>query len=197
MAESDPERAEHGVQHQESVSAAAAAVHESRGAAPGPSSPLADEQSVMALLVGGTQDVHLSADSPAAEAAARLNPLSKARDWLRRAVEFVSETRFARRQSRELLALYERVLIDEPQLTGKALYAKVVNLRLGGDAQPTQQVLLRAEQSFCEWPAEHALRFRDLVSYIVVSEYLRDHRASPGTQTNMVDVVARMVPDSY
>jgi hypothetical protein len=194
VAESDPERAAEGAAQQQE-SAGAAAAHDPNRAPPRPAGPLAEE-SVRELLVSATQDVYLSPDPPTADAATHLNPARIAREWLRRGAEFVSETRFARRQSRELLALYQRVLIDEPQLAGTALYAKVISLRLRGDAQYTRSVLLRAEQSFCEWPAERALRFRDVVSYIVVSEYLRDHRASPGTQSNMVNVVARTVPET-
>jgi hypothetical protein len=114
--------------------------------------------------------------------------------WLRVALDFIAEKRFASRRSRNLLQLYERIRIGAPQLKGKDLYARVV-IESGLDPREAQGVLLRAEQSFCQWPTDHDLRFGDVVRYVVVTEYLRSHAASLGTHTNMGEVVARVVPE--
>jgi hypothetical protein len=108
--------------------------------------------------------------------------------------EWVAEKWFARRASHELLDLHERIHREEPQLTGRTLYERVVVLRSGLDVKAAAGVLRRAEQSFCDWPSGRDLRFLDLVLYVVVDEYLRSHVATLGTQTNMGKIVARVIP---
>jgi hypothetical protein len=83
---------------------------------------------------------------------------------------------------------------EEPQLIGKALYQRIVIQRSGLDIHAAAGVLRRAEQSFCEWPSDRDLKFRDVVRYIVIEEYLRSH-ATIGTHTNLGKVVARVIPD--
>jgi hypothetical protein len=115
--------------------------------------------------------------------------------WLRfPGSELVAEKRFASHASRELLDLYKRIQIEEPQLTGRKLYERVVIRRSGLDAQAAVDVLRRAEESFCDWPSGRDLKFHDVVQYVVIDEYLRSHVASVGTRTNMVKVAARAIP---
>jgi len=115
--------------------------------------------------------------------------------WLRLpGSELVAEKRFAGRASRELLELYNRIRLEEPQLSGRALYERVVIRRSGLDVQAAAGVLRRAEESFCDWPSGSDLKFHDLVQYVVIDEYLRSHVATVGTRTNMVKVVARIIP---
>ncbi len=115
--------------------------------------------------------------------------------WLRvPGSELMAEKRFAWHASRELLDLYNRVRREEPQLTGRALYARVVIRRSGLDVQAAAGVLRRAEESFCDWPSGSDLKFHDLVQYVVIDEYLRSHVGTVGTRTNMVKVVARIIP---
>jgi hypothetical protein len=129
-----------------------------------------------------------SATSSALSEAGELVPRGGFGAWLRRG----TEKRFAKRRSRELLELYQRARGKEPELSGKALYAGVV-IQAGYDAKEAQGVVRRAEQSFCQWPAEHDLRFRDVVRYMVVTEYLRSHAGSVGIQSNVDTVVARVI----
>ena len=115
--------------------------------------------------------------------------------WLRfPGSELVAEKRFAWQASRELLDLYKRIQIEEPQLTGKKLYERVVIRRSGLDVEAAVGVLRRAEESFCDWPSGRDLKFHDVVQYVVIDEYLRSHVASVGTRTNMVKVAARVIP---
>ncbi len=58
----------------------------------------------------------------------------------------------------------------------------------------TSVILHHAGESFCSWPAWHDLRFRDVVQYVVVYEYLRSHKEKVGTQTRMGATVARIIP---
>jgi hypothetical protein len=107
--------------------------------------------------------------------------------------ELVAEIWFAWRASRELLGLYKRIHREEPQLIGSRLYERIVTRRSGLDVNAAVGVLRHAEQSFCEWPSERDLKFRDLVLYIVIEEYMRSHVAI-GTYTHLEKVVARVIP---
>ena len=196
MAETNPERAAESPPN-ESESGATWTERAPGDGGRGATDPVATERSAIALLEAGTQDVYSPArakDRGTTATAARLRTLD---DWLRLGVAYVAETRFARRYCREWLVSYEKMRAAQPDLTGKALYAAVVSERLGGSTAEVETILRRAEQSFCEWPTEHPLRFKDVVSYLVVTEYLRDHQASPGTQTNMLNVVARAIEETY
>jgi hypothetical protein len=107
----------------------------------------------------------------------------------------LTESWFAWQVSRELLDSYKRMRGEEPQLTGKTLYERIIICRSGLDVNAAAGVLRRAEQSFCEWPSDRDLKFRDLVLYIVIEEYLRSH-AAVGTHTNLANVVTRVIPDN-
>ena len=113
---------------------------------------------------------------------------------LRHAAWIVAEKWYAWRTSREMLGWYHRVRGEEPQLTGRPLYQQVIVRRSGLDAEAASGVLQRACQSFCDWPFERRLRFRDVVHYVVVDEYLRSHLTILGTHTDMGKVVARLIP---
>ena len=143
-----------------------------------------------------------SAAHPVAASAESVQPTPaeskrSSRIWLRfSGAEWVAEKWFARQVSRQLLHLYERVHRDEPQLIGRALYEQIVIRRSDIDGTVAARVLRRAEQSFCDWPSGRDLRFRDLVQYIVIDEYLRSHAATLGTRTNMLKSVARTIPEN-
>jgi hypothetical protein len=116
--------------------------------------------------------------------------------WLRiPGAQLLAEKWFAWHTSRALLEWYERVHRDEPQLAGRSLYERVLTRRSDIDIPVAAGILRRAEQSFCDWPSGRDLRFRDLVQYVVVDEYLRSHVATLGTHTNLGRVVARLIPE--
>ena len=66
--------------------------------------------------------------------------------------------------------------------------------REGTDVKAAAGVLRRAEQSLCDWPSGRDLRFRDLVLYFVLVEYLQSHVTTLGTHTNLGRIVARVIP---
>lgn len=100
----------------------------------------------------------------------------------------------ARRGSRTLLELYRVVRREQQELTGKALYEAVVIRRTGLDTGAARAILRRAEESFIDWPTERDLRFRDVVLFMVVDNYLRSHPARHGVEAQMGYVVARVIP---
>src|SRR5262249_39508862 len=104
--------------------------------------------------------------------------------WFRLPMRLLAERRFAHQRSHELLKLYGLAHDSAPHLSGKELYLRVV-IQAGYDPKAAQSALLRAEQSYCQWPAEHDLSFSDVVRYLLVTEYLRSHVESLGTESNM------------
>jgi hypothetical protein len=116
--------------------------------------------------------------------------------WLRlpRVARVVAEKWYAWRTSHEMLRWYQRVSGEEPQLTGRPLYEEVIVRRSGLDVEVARGMLQRARQRFCEWPGPRKLRFRDVVHYVVIDEYMRSHLTDLGTYTDMKRVVASIIP---
>jgi hypothetical protein len=107
------------------------------------------------------------------------------------------ERRFAARTSRQLLKLHRQVAAAHPGAGRQQLYRLIVMARLGATAQVADAVLTRAAESFASWPVERALRFRDVVHYLAVSDYLgTDAELAEWTRENLGHVVAEFVPDT-
>jgi len=115
---------------------------------------------------------------------------------IRKLWSMVGEALHARRTSRDMLEWYRRVLSEESGLVRRDLYEKIVMRRSGVNGRAAGALVRQAEESFCSWPSWRELRFRDVVSYVVVSEYLRTHEMTMGTQTRMGRIVARVIPDN-
>lgn len=83
---------------------------------------------------------------------------------------------------------------EEPQLTHTALYLEVVVRRLGLDIEVGRELMERARQSFCELPRRHELRFRDVVNYLVMEEYLQARATRVGMYTDTRRIVSGIIP---
>src|ERR1700756_3750390 len=98
--------------------------------------------------------------------------------WMRRVMGLAAfllpwrERRYAVRISEELLKLYRLVVSGCSATARREIYRRVVMIRTGADADEARAILVRAERSFASWPANRELRFRDVVHYLAVSEYL-------------------------
>ena len=106
-----------------------------------------------------------------------------------------AERRYAKQASEQLLELYRREQRAHPDLKKKALYESVVTQRIGAQTGRAAQIVLRAEESFTDWPVERELNFRHVVHYLIFDEYMRTGKAREGTKTNMGVVVARIIPE--
>jgi len=91
-----------------------------------------------------------------------------------------------------MLLCYRRVRENDPDLHGLALYERVLASR-GLSLYAITQVLAHARESFCTWPISRDLRFRDVVHYVVVTDYLRAHPKKVGVQTNLTITIGRIV----
>jgi hypothetical protein len=104
------------------------------------------------------------------------------------------ELRFARKAARLAAALYQKLRKERPELTGRALYLAFVCERNSVGASAAQVVLQRAEASFAAWPADRDLIFRDVVQYLVISEYLKSNPKRGGTTINMARTIEELIP---
>lgn len=107
----------------------------------------------------------------------------------------VEEGRYARRESRNVLAMYRMVRAQHPELTGIALYEKVVSSLPGVSAEAAQTLVRAAEQTFAEWPEERELTFRDVVHYLCFERFSRDHDNRNWTRTSLRGAVESVIPE--
>jgi hypothetical protein len=109
-----------------------------------------------------------------------------------------AERRYAKHASEQLLDLYWRERRERPDLNGRALYEAVAARRLGPNPPiSAAEIVRRAAESFADWPAERAVRFRDVVQYLIFEEYMRAGTAREATKTNMGVVVAHVIPEEF
>ena len=107
------------------------------------------------------------------------------------------EKHLAAKVTRELMKLHRTVSAAHPGLPKRELYRQIVMARLKVSPAAADAVLDRATESFASWPVERALTFRDVVHFLVFSDYLasNDHVAE-WTQQNLRRVIASFVPDN-
>ena len=104
------------------------------------------------------------------------------------------ERRHVRRESRKVLAMYRAVRAQHPAVTGIALYEKIVAMLTGASADAARGLVRAAEQSFCEWPSERELTFRDVVHYLCFESFSQSHDDRSWTRTLLREVVDSEIP---
>ena len=115
--------------------------------------------------------------------------------WIVAIFSEMTERRYARRASKELLELFRLVQSEQPELSGRALYQAVITRRLGANEKRAGEIVRRAEVSFTDWPSEKQLRFRHVVHYQVFDEFTHSGPGRENTRSNMGRVVARIIPE--
>lgn len=124
--------------------------------------------------------------------------------WLQetlRQVSFITALRERsriRRICREALWLYRQIETEMPEATHVARYARVIEKRTGADPSAVQRALRCAEESFAMWPVERTLTFRDVVTYLAVTDFLRTDIAVENVRSKVIDysfaIVTKMIP---
>lgn len=106
----------------------------------------------------------------------------------------IKEKRFVKRAARRLLKSHAVVSASNPGLTGKALYREILLHTRQVDQPQVDQVLRQAEDSVDEWtaPGREGLGFRELVHFVVISQYLTAGNA--GTAISFRDIVHLLIP---
>ena len=104
------------------------------------------------------------------------------------------QRRSAVRCCREMLALHAKACAAHPGLSGMALYRLIVAARLGVMAASADTVLLQAEQSYSIWPVDRALRFREIVHYLAVTEFAEKYGTLPWLAADTTRIVNEVIP---
>jgi len=97
------------------------------------------------------------------------------------------ELRFASRICTESLAALADVRAARPQLSGDELYEAVIARRLASDARAARAILDRTYASLEDWGNDREPKLLDVVTYMIVSEYLA---ATPGEKGMSIDLRA-------
>jgi len=116
------------------------------------------------------------------------------------AMEYVAvwrEWQFAKHAGQAALASFQSLRAKRPDLAGRALYEAFVCERNGIEASAARAILRHAEDSFAAWPNERDLVLRDVVQYLVISEYLVSNPKRVGTAINMSRVISRLIPMDF
>lgn len=92
-----------------------------------------------------------------------------------------------------MLSAYQDVRGDHPNLTGEALYERILVCHRGYDARSARELVDRADQSLAQWPRVRDLVFRDVVLYLVASELLISEGTGGGIRTDSCRVVGSVI----
>ena len=107
----------------------------------------------------------------------------------------IREKIFARRTVRRFMRTHAEVSAARPDLSGRELYKEILLHIPRVEESHADGILLHAENSVDEWtaPGREGLRFRELVHYFVVSQYIAaGHR---GTLISFREVINALVPE--
>jgi hypothetical protein len=104
------------------------------------------------------------------------------------------EKHYAKRESGKALAMYHTVHSQHPELSGMALYERIVASLAGVDAQEAHSLVRAAEQSIAGWPEDRDLTFRDVVHYLMFRSFTRSHNDRGWTRTSFREVADSVIP---
>jgi len=102
----------------------------------------------------------------------------KSYSWVQWARENFQAWRQARHESRlvnginrALLELHRKISAEDPQLSERERFNKLVMMRNGCDEIAAYEVLRNAEDSYAAWPLERELTLCDVIHYLTVREF--------------------------
>lgn len=117
------------------------------------------------------------------------NPLESLHLW----VQVWKEKRYALKESCQLLREYMALRADHPQLSKRHLYELLVAESRALEIGAARELVERAEESFAMWPEERDVRLRDVIRYIVVSEFMSSASDVNGIGPHFGEIVERIV----
>ena len=106
----------------------------------------------------------------------------------------IREWGFARRVTKRLLRTHAEARRERPDLSDAALYKEVLLRVSDVDPARADELLSQAEASVDEWTAKgrERLRFRELVHFVIMSEY--QTAGDAGAIISFRKIVDRLVP---
>lgn len=119
------------------------------------------------------------------------SPTQRFRDLFGSRQKRAEELRFASRVCSESLAALADVRAAQPQLRGDELYEAVIARRTRRDAREVRAILDRTYASLEDWGNDRAPKLLDVVTYMIVSEYLA---AMPGEKGMRIDLRGFLTP---
>lgn len=106
------------------------------------------------------------------------------------------ERRHVAHTSRALLAQYRSICASHPELSPNEVYRFVVMAHTGCDTTTARNILNRAQESFAEWPVSRALKLRDVVHYLTVTEYMDRYGKDFWMRSEINKMVAAKIPNN-
>lgn len=104
------------------------------------------------------------------------------------------ERHHVRKTSRVMLSQYRSIATSHPDLLPGEVYKFVVMAHTGCDTATANMILKRAEESFAAWPVSRALKLRDVVHYLTVTEYLDRYGKDFWLRSEINKLVASRIP---
>ncbi len=109
-------------------------------------------------------------------------------DWRKRA--------HARRVTSSMLKLYLIMSKEHSGIEKKELYLLVLTLHFNCSRDTAEELMRSAEESFAIWPVERKLRFRDLVHYVALIEWMASNKNNKWTHHSISEFVATRIPSN-
>ncbi len=107
----------------------------------------------------------------------------------------MKEKRFAKRLIRRLLRSHTKVCVENPDLSGEALYREVLLHAQLVEPSGVDQLLWQAEDSVDEWTthAKKGLGLRQVAHFVILSQY--QAAGNVGAVVSFKDIVYSMIPE--
>jgi hypothetical protein len=125
------------------------------------------------------------------------SPTQRLRALLADKVKRIEERLFAGRVCSESLAAFHAIRKLQPQLAGDDLYEAVVARRVKLDAAGAHSIVRRTHASLEDWASDRDLTFRDVVKYMIVTEYLGQEADQSGMNLDLGPFLAKRIDLHY
>ena len=125
------------------------------------------------------------------------SPTQRLRALLADKLKRVGERLFAGRVCSESLAAYHAIRKLDPALQGEDLYEAVIARRINLDAAGARAIVWRTHASLEDWVSDRGPTFRDIVKYMIVSEYLGQEADERGMNLDLGPFLAKRIDAAY
>ncbi len=125
------------------------------------------------------------------------SPTQRLRALLADKVKRIEERLFAGRVCSESLVAFHAIRKLQPQLAGDDLYEAVVARRVNLDAAAARSIIRRTHASLEDWASDRGPTFRDVVKYMIVSEYLGQEADQRGMNLDLGPFLAKRIDLHY
>lgn len=121
------------------------------------------------------------------------SPTQRMRALLAQRFRRIRERAFAQRLCRDAVQALGAVRTAQPELRGEELHEAVLERWLPVDGLAPRVILRRTRSSIEGWGTEREPRFTDVVSYVIVTEYLKQDAEVSGMNMDLAAFLARRI----